>query len=205
MTVSASGCLFQNIGLWSGFTTGTTSQICLTVTGSYNKFDTCHIAGMADTESADHAGSRCLKIGSSGSGENEFVNCTIGVDTVTRSAANASIEFAGGTPRNKFIGCINRILTDDATALGILGTGASCMDRDQTFIDCQFINQVKSTGTAMTALVTLPASAGGLILLDRCTVVGVTDLFSDSTTAAQMYVDGGPPTSTTSGLAINPA
>lgn len=203
-TLSAAGCLIQDIGLWSGFTTGTTSQIGTLVTGSYNRFANCHIVGMGDTASAEHAGSRSLKIGASGSGENEFINCTIGVDTVTRSAANASVEFAGATPRNKFVGCMFRFMTDDAAALGILGTGSGCMDRDNSFIDCTFINAIKSTSTAMTALCTLPASAGGLILLKNCTTVGITDLFSDATTGGQMYVDGAPPTAGTSGLAVNP-
>jgi len=63
-----------------------------------NVFQNCQIAGMGDGESAASAGSRSLKIGSSGSGENLFEDCVIGLDTVTRSAANASVEFAGATP-----------------------------------------------------------------------------------------------------------
>jgi hypothetical protein len=41
--------------------------------------------------------------------------------------------------------------------------------------------------------------------LKDCTTVGVTDVFSDATTAGQMYVDGGAPTAATTALAVAPA
>lgn len=203
ITWSANGCLITNMGFWSGFSTGTTSQICINLTGNYNRFQDCHIVGMADATSAGNAGSRSLKIGSGGSGENEFVRCTIGIDTVTRGAANASIEFAGATPRNKFVDCVLRELGSDGTPLFIIGTGAGCMDRDQLFQNCAFIAQIKSTGTAMTALASLPASAGGMLVFQYCTTVGVTD-FGDATTEGQCYVDGAAPTAASSQVAVNP-
>jgi hypothetical protein len=51
----------------------------------------------------------------------------------------------------------------------------------------------------------MAASAGGLLFLKDCSAIGITDWFSDATTAAQMFVDGGAPTAATSGLAVNPA
>ena len=204
-TVSAAGCLFQNIGFWSGFGTGTTNQIGLYVTGSYNNFVSCHIVGMADSTSAGSAGSRCLKIGASGSGENEFTNCTIGVDTVTRTAANASVELAGGSPRNKFTGCVFRFMTNTAGVIGIVASAAASMDRDTTFIDCQFINAIKSTSTTMSALATLAASTGGMLYFKDCTLVGITEFGTDATSLAQIFVDGGTVTAATSGIAVNPS
>jgi len=67
ITWSGSGCVVQNIGIFDGFTTGTTAQINFILTGSRNYFKNCHIAGMGDTTSATSATSRTLKIGSSGS------------------------------------------------------------------------------------------------------------------------------------------
>jgi hypothetical protein len=203
-TVSASGCRFQNVQWFHGFNTGTTSAICLTVSGGRNMFIDCHIAGMGDAASAADAGSRSLKIATTG--ENMFVRCTIGLDTVTRSAANASVEFAGvGNPRNQFIDCVFPFMCSAATPLGIKVAGAAASDRFQMFLRCLFINATKSSSTAMTALTTLAASIGGMIILKDCTAIGITDLFSDATTSGQMFIDGAAPTAATTGLGINPA
>lgn len=202
-TVSANGCLFSNIQWFHGFGTGTTAQICLTVTGGRNLFQNCHIAGMGDDASAQSATSRSLKI--SGTGENQFVACTIGLDTVTRTVANASVEFAGGAPRNEFIDCVFPFMTSAATPLGIIVSAAAGSDRFQLFRNCQFLNAVGSTSTTMTGLATLAASMGGLLLLIDCTCVGMTDLFTDTTTRDQIRINGAAPTAATTGLAITPA
>jgi len=202
-TVSGSGCLFQNIQWFDGFSTGTTAQICLTVTGGRNMFQDCHIAGMGDAESAADAGSRSLKITTTG--ENMFVNCTIGVDTVTRTAANASVEFATACPRNQFINCLFPFMTSASTPLGIKVGAAAGSDRFQLFKDCLFINAIKSTSTTMSGLATLAASIGGLLLFKECTLVGITEFGTDATSLAQIYVDGGTVTAATSGIAVNPS
>lgn len=205
VTVSASGCIFANFSLFNGFSTGGTNQICWTITGSRNYHWNVHFGGMGDAASGNDAGSRNLKIGSGGSGENTFDSCVIGLDTVTRSAANASVEFAGATPRNVFRNCIFPFMTDDAAVLGIITSGAASLDRWQLFDGCTFINAVDSTSTVMTALTTMAASSGGLIMLKNSVTVGVTDLFSDATTAGQMYIDMPAPATSTGGLAVAPS
>lgn len=202
-TVSGSGCLFQNIQWFQGFDTGTTAAIAMTVSGGRNLFLNCHIAGMGDAASAQSSTSRNLKI--STTGENMFVNCTIGIDTVTRTVANASIEFAGGCPRNQFINCDFPIYTSSATTLGLIVSLAAGSDRFQFFKSCTFLNAVGSGSTTMTALATFAASMGGIVVLKDCTCVGMTDLFTDTTTRDQIRIDGAAPTSTTTGLAITPA
>lgn len=205
VTVSGSGCYFANFSVFNGFSTGGTNQIAWTDTGSRNAYENVNIFGMADAVSAADAGSRSLKIGSGGSGELTFVNCVIGGDTITRSAANASVEFSGATPRNSFKGCTFPFMTSAATPLGILGTGAGCMDRWQDFEDCRFINNIKSTSTVMTVLTSLTsASPGGLILMKNPTLVGITD-FGDTNGLANTYVDGGAPTAASTGIAVNPS
>ena len=57
----------------------------------------------------------------------------------------------------------------------------------------------------MSALGTLPASAGGLILFKDATLVGITEFGSDANSLGQMYVDGGTPTAATTGIAVNPS
>lgn len=204
-TISANGCVFQNIQWFHGFATGTTSQINMVVTGSRNYFQNCHIAGMGDAESAASAGSRSLKIGSSGSGENVFADCVIGLDTVTRSAANASLELAGATARNTFVNCLFPLMTSAATPLGILGTGNGCVDRNQLFDNCSFINAIKSTSTVMTVLASFTtASPGGLLLFKQCILLGITD-YGDTNGLANSYIDGFTGAAATSGIAVNPS
>lgn len=202
-TVSGSGCLFQNVQWFHGFGTGTTAQICLAVSGGRNVWVNCHIAGMGDAASAADAGSRSLKITSTG--ENFFKHCCIGIDTVARSAANASVEFGGvGNPRNVFEDCLFPFMCSAATPLGILVSAAAASDRFQLFRKCQFINAVKSTSTTMDALATLAANIGGMIVLEDPLLIGVTAYGTDATSKAQMYILG-PTPNNGAGIAVNPA
>jgi hypothetical protein len=203
-TISGNGCQFVNVQWFMGFTTGTTNQIGILLTGSRNAFYYCHIAGLADAASAADAGSRTIKIGLSGSGENYFKHCTIGVDTVTRSAANATIEFTAATTRNIFEDCYFPIMTSAATPLVYYGTGTECIDRFQVFNRCLFLNATSSTSTALTGLGTLPASAGGYILFQQSTMVGSGEWGTDATTRGQCYIDGLTGAAATSGVAVNP-
>lgn len=205
ITVSGSGCVFKNIQWFHGFATGTTSQICMVVTGSRNWFKNCHIAGMGDNESAQSAGSRSLKVGSGGSGENVFEDCVIGVDTITRTQANASLEFAGATPRNVFINCLFPFMGSAAGVLGILGTGNGCVDRFNLFEKCSFINAIKSTSTQMTALGSFTTAApGGMIVFKDCLLIGATE-FGDANMVANAYVDMAAPSASDGGIGVNPS
>jgi hypothetical protein len=135
--------------------------------------------------------------GSGGGGENTFTNCVIGLDTITRSAANASLEFLNQTPRNVFRNCIFPILTSSASALWVLA-GATSMDRFQLFDNCAFINAISSTSTTMTAGMTISASAGGMILLQTPISVGATAI----ATTGPVYGTGPVPTGATTGIAV---
>lgn len=202
IVVSASGCYFANFSIFNGFSTGGTNQIALTVSGGRNYFENVMIGGMGDAASAQDTGSRSLLI--STTGENTFVNCEIGLDTVTRTVANASLEISGAAPRNTFIGCNFPFQTSAATVLGITVAAAAGSDRWQKFDRCTFINNVQSTSTTMSGLATLAASMGGLFLMKDCTLVGITEFGTDATSRGQIYVDGGTVTAATSGIAVNP-
>jgi|GEM_PF-584107 len=202
VTVSGSGCYFQNFSLFNGFSTGGNNQICWTDSGGRNFYSNVHFGGAADAASAQSTTSRSLLI--TGGGENTFSGCTFGVDTVTRTVANATLELAGGTPRNVFTDCDFVFQTSSATTLGIITAAASAADRWHKFENCNFINNVKSTSTAMSALSTLAASQGGLLLMKNSTMVGIAEWGTDATSRAQIYVDGGTVTAATSGVAVNP-
>ena len=201
VTMSGSGCTISNISLFNGFSTGGASQICFTVTGSRNYFGNVQFGGAGDAASAQATTSRSLKVSGS---ENRFDRCQVGLDTVTKTVANASLELAGGAARNEFVDCNVPFYTSSATALGIIGTGASCIDRTTLFRGCTFGNAAQSGSTTMSALATLPASAGGLLLMKDCTLVGITEFGTDATSRGQIYVDGASVVAATSGIAVNP-
>ena len=162
-----------------------------------------YAAAAKPATAAAQAGGRSLKITGT-TGENTFRDCQIGLDTITRSAANASVEFAGGTQRNVFERCIFPALTSSAAALFGIAAGAAAMDRFQLFQDCSFINALKSTGIGMTAAFAFSnASPGGLVLIKSCTGIGITK-WGDTNALANSYVDGGAPTAATTGIALNP-
>lgn len=204
VTVSASGCIFANISLFNGFSTGGTNQICWTDSGGRNYYSNMNFGGMGDAASAAATGSRSLKI-SGTTGENTFVGCTIGLDTITRTAVNASLEFAGGTPRNTFINCTFPFMTSEAGALGIVVSAAAAMDRWQQFIGCRFLNNIDSTSTTMTALATIAASSGGMLVLQNCLAVGITDFGTNADSLGQIMVDMPAPSASAGGIGVNPS
>ena len=67
-----------------------------------------------------------LKLSGS-TGENQFLNCNIGVDTIARTVANANIEFTGGSPRNVFTGCTMSMFATNAGVLGVITAGAAAI------------------------------------------------------------------------------
>lgn len=200
--VTAQGCYFANISIFNGFSTGATGQIAWIDSGGRNFYNNVSFLGMNDAASANSTTSRSLSIRGT-NGENTFLNCNIGGDTTTRTAANASLDFTTGSPRNSFTGCV---FPFQGSAAGILGIviGATGQDRWQKFEGCSFINNIQSTSTQMDALATITAASGGLLLMKSCTMVGITEFGTDATSRGQIYVDGGAPTAATTGIAVTP-
>lgn len=203
IVVSGNGCQFSNIEFFQGFDTGVAAEICVTVSGQRNVFTGCHFAGMGDTASATDTGSRNLKVSGS---ENTFIDCTVGLDTVARTVANASLEFASAAARNVFKGCIFPFYATNAAVLGVLGTGAGCVDRINVLKDCEFINSIKSgSGTNMTVLGSFTnAAPGGLVVIKRGMSVGITK-FGDTNFLANSYIDMSAVSAAAGGLGLNPS
>lgn len=201
-TVSGSGCLFQNIEWFHGFNTGTTNQICLTVSGSENAFVNCHIAGMGDTTSAGDAGSRSLVLSA---GENFFSHCAIGLDTIASAALNASVELSTAAARNVFEDCIfPRLASIAASGLIVLTAGADAIDRVTWFRRCSFDNSSTFSGGAVgTGVCKMAASAGGRIDFGSSEEFGFTDWGYDATSKAQIMVSTAGTTSASSIKIVN--
>lgn len=202
VSVTASGCYFGNFSTFCGFSTGNAGMLNWSDSGGRNFYYGVQFGGQADAASAQGTASRSLVI--SGSGESTFVGCTIGLDTVTKTVANASLELKSGTTRNKFIECDFPIYTSSATTLAVTAAAAASIDRWTKFERCSFLNGTKSAGTGMTAIATLAASAGGYLLFKDCTLVGITGFGTDATSRGQIFIDGGAPAAATTGLAVAP-
>lgn len=195
VNVTASGCSFVNIGTFHGFNDAS-AQICWAEAGGRNYYSNCQFFGGGNATAAAQAGMRSLTI--AGSGENLFVGCTIGLDTVLRATnANASLEFLSGTPRNVFRDCVFQSLVSLATDVHVL-VGAAGLDRYALFDNCSFLNAVESTGTAMNAAISANASAGGAVVMQGGASFGATAI----ATTGPVYVNGAVPTATTSSIAI---
>ena len=196
VNVTATECIFKNIGTFHGFANAST-QICWTDAGGRNQYQNCAFLGMGDATAAAQAGSRSLLVTGT-TGENTFTQCTIGLDTVVRATAvNASLELAGHSPRNVFRQCLFVSDVSLATDLHVL-VGSGGIDRYALFQGCTFMNSTDSGATAMNVAFTVNASAGGSVLLQDCTSHGATVY----ATTGPIYVGGAVPTGNTSGLAV---
>jgi hypothetical protein len=202
VNVTGSECIFSNIGAFHGFVDLTT-QICWAEAGQRNQYVNCAFLGMGNaTGGASQTGSRSLTVGAGGQGENTFTNCIIGLDTIVRSAANASLEFLGGSPRNVFRNCLFPADTSSASALFIT-VGASGLDRWAMFDNCTFMNCIESGSTTMSAGIIANASAGGAILLNPSSIfLGVTAIATTGPVYGVGMNPGGETSATTDSIAI---
>lgn len=178
INVSGQGCLFANIDVFNGFSTGGVNQIAWTDSGGRNFYYNMNLQGMGDAASAADTGSHSLVLSGS-TGENTFVNCTIGLDTQSRSAGVSEIAFSGGSPRNVFVDCN---ITTFAGAAGCfwVSVPASGIDRYVLFKRCTFTNPILSTATTMTVGMSLDSSPGGGVLIQDCLSFGATKLTTSS-------------------------
>ena len=165
MEVSADGCFFANLEFFEGVASANPVG-CLNVTGSRNRFENCHIAGIGN-DANDIADAYSLRVSGS---ENYFKNCVIGLDTISRgSGDNCELLLAGGA-RNVFEDC--KFVTWAAVNTHhFVKRASNTTDRFTTFIRCSFQNfdWPGAGGATMLEVFDATASAGspgGLIDLD---------------------------------------
>ena len=175
-TVTGNNCIFANMS----FATFQDNNILVDVQSDYNTFMNVHFQGMGIQASADDADARSLLL--TGAEENEFINCTIGLDTVTRGAANSSLELTGNAcARNKFINCDFPIFTDAATPTWVKADTGNCYERFLQFENCFFNNPDGSSSTTLTIGFDLSTTGNGDINLLNCNWRGATDLANNYT------------------------
>lgn len=174
-TVSATNCSFTNISI-AQFND---VNVLVEVTADYNTFNFVHFQGIGNDTTGDDTAARSLLL--TAAGENEFYNCTIGLDTVTRSAANANLEITGSAARNKFFNCDFPMYADNAGAFWVKADTGNCFERFLLFDNCNFWNPTDGSSTGLTAGMKLSATGNGEIRMINTSWNGATDLATDYT------------------------
>lgn len=202
ITISGQGNSFHNVQFYSA---ATTNYINVRVSANRNRFDNVHFAGLANATAGDNATGASLEL--YGAQECYFTNCTIGIDTITRTAANANLKITLGSDtvaRNVFDGCIFPLMADADAPLFIKQGDSGGMDRWNLFRGCQFINCIGSTSTTQTDAFSVHATPGGLLVLQDCLKIGatgwannLTNVYMLSTSSNATYANG-------IGFAVNP-
>jgi len=176
-TLSENGNIFSNIMV----ATYADNNVLFNMTGDYNNFNGVHFAGIGDDTAGDDTAARSLVL--TGSAHNLFDDCTIGVDTVTRSAANASLELTGTCPRNVFRNTYFPVWADNAGVLFVKADTGNCFERYLVFEDCKFMNSPQGSSTTMTIGMDLSTTGNGTVyLVGQNTIIhGVTDIANNYT------------------------
>lgn len=175
LTVSGSGNIFKNFYIFQGVADAT-SLVNVSVTGQRNYFENVHIAGGGHATQAIDGGASLSLAGS----ENRFVDCTIGVDTISAATGMMGVIFPAGAQasRNKFENCTLSMYAGDTGAAFVEVLDGTAIDRYTVFDKCLFINS-NSDNFLMASAFVIPAFAGNnssRILLKDCMVHGVSKL-----------------------------
>jgi hypothetical protein len=172
LNVSGHGNSFHNLQIGHWGSTDAKGTQGVTVSGNRNYFNNCHIIGIAHANPGDETDSADLLLTGE---ENTFENCYFGIDTIVRSTTNANVELSGAAARNIFKNCFFAMYTDAATPLFVKIDGAGDIDRFVWFQNCVFYNAVASGSTAITGAMDVHASAGGMVILQDCMLIGGND------------------------------
>lgn len=195
-TLSASGCIIRNIQFFDGKDKNEDGAAVL-ISGSRNLLENCFVAGMGHATPAGRAGSYSLKISGA---ENTLRNCTIGLDTIIRSAANSELIVAG--ERNYFERCIIRSYSETAGKFLVTIDNSAGDLRDTGFVDCVFFNYSANWASGITNAFHMPAAGNThFVWLKDCQLVGVGSGWADVVT--HIYSADGAPNAGF-GISLNP-
>lgn len=172
VSVTASGCIFQNISALSGIAQAAT-QVTWAEAGGSNTYIQCNFNQVGNATAGAQAGNRALTIAST---NNLFQQCVIGGDAIIRATGtNFSVELLGGAGSSIFQGCTFPMYTSN-TANSFVNTTATTLSGYFIFDDCVFVSDVNNTSGALPAVAITAATASkSVVVLTPTTIaVGVT-------------------------------
>lgn len=185
--VTADGCIFKNFSLFEGFAEATTACVAWEDQGSRNYYENVALQSMGnDGDSADAAGSANLLL--TGGGEHTFFNCTFGLDTIARGAANANVRLRSATERNWFENCRFLCSADAASPFFVDANASNSLGRWVMFKNCDFLNalNISPGATALTAAISFNASQNGTVFINGCSKCNTTDWVASDTATVQL-------------------
>lgn len=202
MSVSGSGCIFSNFSFFQGVGQASTDEQLIDITGSRNYFGNVDFGGMGNAAGAARAGSYVMKL--NGGGENTFDSCSIGLETVQRSAANANVVFVGGAQRNLFRNCTFAMNTSSNTALYIDASASNAFNGSTNTMRFCFFRTLLSvtSATSPSVVATVAADVNGVLYFDTC-ACRATDWSANTT--GQVYTNCYVPNGNTGGITVVPA
>jgi hypothetical protein len=175
--VTGGGCIFANFSLFQGIALDGAADQLWTDEGNRNYYGRVHFGGMGATGSsagANDAASYSLYL--NGGGEHLFEDCVIGLDTIARDAANASLKVRGETARNVFRRCEFPMYATATSPWFVDANAANSINRSLLFDDCRFINITGLTSSASAdAVCSYHANQNGMIIFNKCTAYGADD------------------------------
>jgi hypothetical protein len=197
LTLSGSGCIFKNLK-FSNEGDAATALGAVLVSGDRNYFKNVMFAGMAHATPAAEALGYSLTVSGE---ENYFEDCTIGLDTIVRGAANAELILSG--KRNHFRRCIFQ--SNSVTAAKVLvrvdNSGGDL--RYNIFEDCLFWNYTENWATGIDNVFDMPAAGAThtIIMWGKNEFHGQISGWADTLT----HIKGGAPaTGAGFGVAVSP-
>lgn len=198
--VTAQGCVFANFSTFQGVGQASTDEQLWSEEGQRNYYWNVQFGGMGSANGAARAGSYSLRL--YGGSECTFDSCTIGLDTIDRSAANASVRLrknasSVASTRNVFRNCLFPMRATATTPLFVDANESGGIDRFALFEGCTFINFGTS---AVAAVVAFHASQGGYVVMNS-SAVGATDWTATDTSVVQIL--GPVPNGDTSGMSVD--
>lgn len=193
VSVTASGCIFQNFSVVSGIAQAAT-QVAWAESGGSNSYVNVNINQVGSATAGAQAGNRALTIAST---SNFFLNCVIGSDALIRATGtNSNIGLLDGAGDCIFQNCFMPAYTSVA-ANTFLVTASTALVGYFIFRNCVFVNNLNNTsGTQMTVGMTFAAASKGVVVLDATTTVAGVAHVSAASVGVQL---GGPIASTTIG------
>ena len=169
--LSADGCVVKNVSIFHGVADAT-SLVAMEITGQRNVIEDCHIAGMGNATMVT-TGATSLKL--NGCAENILRRCTIGLDTITRTATNnGEVWVDGAATRNILEDCLIVAFIDNVGYEHVVLEDATAIDRFLMFKNCVFYSVSANNAAPQDQIFNFKASLtqGHVILHDS---VYVTD------------------------------